>query len=106
MTKLIEEQRKSIMLFIRDFVYKMRDSGVDFEEPRRVELEQWAKQIPNKALTQFIDSALEIHEHNMKIGEDYQYSYGDIIDFLSNTKKNLYEKSRLPTMPITRRLEW
>jgi len=66
MNKLIEEQKKNIMLFIRDFVYKMRDSGIDFEEPRRVELEQWAKQIPNQSLTQFIDTEIERLKGMMK----------------------------------------
>jgi hypothetical protein len=71
MNKLIEEQRKNIMLFIRDFVYKMRDSGVDFEEPRRVELEEWAKKLPNKTLTKFIDSEIERLKGMRKTPHDF-----------------------------------
>lgn len=112
MNKQIEEQRKNIMLFIRDFVYKMRDNGLEFPEPRRVELEEWAKKIPNLSLTQFIDTEIdrlksEIIEptesdngymtgvtkkgvrltHNQRIG--YNQAIKDQITHLENIKKEL-----------------
>jgi hypothetical protein len=105
MNKLIEEQIKDLLHQVIIHTPIKIEETTDNEYNRGyIDYQDWVvdtvKEIEPKliklyyeSLTKFIDSALEIHEHNMKVGEDYQYAYGDMIDFLSKTKKELYKET-------------
>ena len=61
-----------IMIWIRDYIYSLRDAGFDIPEMKRVELEHFVKNIAETAKKEEADRWLNqsANEHDKRIRED------------------------------------
>lgn len=55
----IDEDKKTAMVFCRDFTYSLRDAGYDIPEPKRVELEHFTKSHLLQSQIKVIDAVIE-----------------------------------------------